>query len=112
MFEVLKSANHIYIIMELVVGGELFDKIVAEKRFDEATARKFFHQLIDGISYCHAHNIAHRDLKPENLLLTENSVLKISDFGLSGISENNNRFFQTICGTPHCLSLCHLFSVG
>ncbi len=69
MKEVLKSTNHIYIVMELITGGELFDKIVAAKKFDENLARKYFRQLIDGISYCHQNNIAHRDLKPENLLL-------------------------------------------
>ena len=62
MKEVLKSTNHIYIVMEIITGGELFDKIVAAKKFDEDTARKYFRQLIDGVSYCHQNNIAHRDL--------------------------------------------------
>lgn len=102
MKEVLKSTNHIYIVMEIITGGELFDKIVAAKKFDEDTARKYFRQLIDGVSYCHQNNIAHRDLKPENLLLDANDDLKISDFGLSGIlSSNANTMLSTICGTPH-----------
>ena len=100
MKEVLKSTNHIYIVMELITGGELFDKIVAAKKFEEDTARRYFRQLIEGISYCHHNNIAHRDLKPENLLLDGNDNLKISDFGLSGIV-NSNSLLQTICGTPH-----------
>lgn len=100
MKEVLKSTNHIYIVMELITGGELFDKIVAAKKFEEDTARRYFRQLIEGISYCHQNNIAHRDLKPENLLLDASDNLKISDFGLSGIV-NSNSLLQTICGTPH-----------
>lgn len=64
MIEVLKSSNHFYIVMELITGGELFDKIVQNKRFEEKVARRYFHQLIDGLSYCHGKKIAHRDLKP------------------------------------------------
>ncbi|KAL0483231.1 hypothetical protein AKO1_011549 [Acrasis kona] len=101
MIEVLKSPNHIYIVMELVLGGELFDKIVSAKKFDEKTARRYFQQLIDGIAYCHTNKIAHRDLKPENLLLDDKDNLKISDFGLSGIMQTNTIMLSTICGTPH-----------
>lgn len=96
MIEVLKSSNHFYIVMELITGGELFDKIVAQKRFDEKTSRRYFQQLIDGLSYCHNKGIAHRDLKPENLLLGNNDVLKISDFGLSGLA-GENKMLSTIC---------------
>eukprot|EP01080_Neovahlkampfia_damariscottae_P007525 gene7525-11849_t len=100
MIEVLKSSNHFYIVMELITGGELFDKIVSVKKFDEKVARRYFQQLIDGLSYCHKKGIAHRDLKPENLLLGKNDTLKISDFGLSGLA-GDNKMLSTICGTPH-----------
>jgi 5'-AMP-activated protein kinase, catalytic alpha subunit len=53
MIEVLKSSNHFYIVMELITGGELFDKIVSVKKFDEKVARRYFQQLIDGLCYCH-----------------------------------------------------------
>ena len=72
-------------MLELIAGGELFDKIVAESRFDEKTARFYFRQLIKGVKYCHGMGVCHRDLKPENLLLDEKSDLKISDFGLSAL---------------------------
>ena len=103
--EVMQTANHIYLVLELVTGGELFDKIVAAKRFDEPTARKYFHQLIAGIHYCHSQGIAHRDLKPENLLLDANDTLKISDFGLSNLqrggADGQGTLLQTVCGTPN-----------
>ncbi|CUG82099.1 serine-threonine protein kinase, putative [Bodo saltans] len=103
--EVMQTANHIYLVLELVTGGELFDKIVAAKRFDEPTARKYFHQLISGIHYCHSQGIAHRDLKPENLLLDANDTLKISDFGLSNLqrggADGQGTLLQTVCGTPN-----------
>lgn len=97
--EVLQSSNHYYLVLELVTGGELFDKIVAAKRFDEPTARRYFHQLIAGMYYCHSKGFAHRDLKPENLLLDANGTLKISDFGLSNLQQDV--LLQTICGTPN-----------
>jgi len=103
--EVMQTANHIYLVLELVTGGELFDKIVQAKRFDEPTARRYFHQLIMGIFYCHQQGIAHRDLKPENLLLDGNDVLKITDFGLSNLQRvgpnGAGTLLQTVCGTPN-----------
>lgn len=101
--EVMQTANHIYLVLELVTGGELFDKIVAAKRFEEVTSRKYFHQLIDGISYCHTQGIAHRDLKPENLLLDSQDNLKIMDFGLSNLqrADGEGTLLQTVCGTPN-----------
>eukprot|EP01064_Diplonema_japonicum_P021908 TRINITY_DN314_c0_g2_i1.p1 TRINITY_DN314_c0_g2~~TRINITY_DN314_c0_g2_i1.p1 ORF type:complete len:453 (+),score=78.89 TRINITY_DN314_c0_g2_i1:100-1458(+) len=103
--EVLQTQKHIYLILELITGGELFDKIVAAKRFDESTARRYFQQLIMGVFYCHQQGIAHRDLKPENLLLDSNDVLKISDFGLSNLQRGGvgggSTLLQTVCGTPN-----------
>ncbi|EPY30101.1 serine/threonine kinase [Angomonas deanei] len=97
--EVLQSSNHYYLVLELVTGGELFDKILEAKRFDESTARGYFHQLIAGLFFCHEHGFAHRDLKPENLLLDSKGVLKISDFGLSNLQQDI--LLQTVCGTPN-----------
>jgi len=103
--EVTETANHIYLVLELATGGELFDKILEAKRFDEATARKYFHQLVAGLSCCHAQGIAHRDLKPENMLLDATDVLKISDFGLSNLQRGGvngqGQLLQTVCGTPN-----------
>ncbi|ORC86603.1 putative serine/threonine protein kinase, putative,protein kinase [Trypanosoma theileri] len=103
--EVMQTTYHIYLVLELVRGGELFDRIAAAKRFDEPTARRYFHQLIAGVNYCHMQGIAHRDLKPENLLLDESDTLKISDFGLSNLHRGNvggqGTMLQTVCGTPN-----------
>lgn len=60
--EVLQTDRNIYIVMELVTGGELFDKIVAEKKFTESVARRYFQQLVVAIEYCHSHGIAHRGM--------------------------------------------------
>jgi len=57
------------LVLEYMEGGELFDKIVAEGKLSEGTARAYFRQLLKGLKYCHAQGVCHRDLKPENLLL-------------------------------------------
>eukprot|EP00168_Porphyra_purpurea_P021245 TRINITY_DN936_c0_g2_i1.p3 TRINITY_DN936_c0_g2~~TRINITY_DN936_c0_g2_i1.p3 ORF type:complete len:144 (+),score=40.32 TRINITY_DN936_c0_g2_i1:1100-1531(+) len=67
--EVLSSKSKLYIVMDLVRGGELFDMIERKGELDETLARKYFQQLIDGIDYCHRRGVCHRDLKPENLLV-------------------------------------------
>eukprot|EP01065_Artemidia_motanka_P033228 TRINITY_DN40205_c0_g1_i1.p1 TRINITY_DN40205_c0_g1~~TRINITY_DN40205_c0_g1_i1.p1 ORF type:complete len:478 (+),score=114.12 TRINITY_DN40205_c0_g1_i1:63-1496(+) len=106
--DVLETAKHFYIIIELATGGELFDLIQDHKRFDESTARSFFHQLILGVRYCHQQGVVHRDLKPQNLLLTHESTLKIADFGFSNFQQidqdgkvTQTMRLQTCCGTPN-----------
>jgi len=100
--EVLTTDTEIYLVLELVTGGELLDKIVSAKRFDENRARRYFQQLIQAIQYCHENGVAHRDLKPENLLLDNNDIVKISDFGLSSLtSSGTKKTLMTCCGTPN-----------
>jgi serine/threonine protein kinase len=101
LYEVLASRTKIYIILEYITGGELFDKIVRNGRLSESEARKYFHQLIDGVDYCHSKGVYHRDLKPENLLLDSQGNLKISDFGLSALPEQGVTILKTTCGTPN-----------
>ena len=91
--------NNFYIIMEYCELGEFFDYIVNHKRLSEDESAMFFHQLINGVEHIHTNNVVHRDLKPENLLLTHNKVLKIIDFGLSSVADNN-RLLSTKCGSP------------
>ncbi|GBG31431.1 CBL-interacting protein kinase 23 [Hondaea fermentalgiana] len=104
--EVLASRTKIFIVLELVTGGELFDKIVSEGRFKEKSARFYFQQLCVGTEYCHRQGVCHRDLKPENLLLDDQGNLKISDFGLSALYEQDaeadrQSLLHTTCGTPN-----------
>jgi len=106
--EVLASRTKIFIVLELVTGGELFDKIVAKGRFNDDEGRFYFKQLVEAVQFCHQQDVCHRDLKPENLLLDDSGNLKISDFGLSnfyegGAGEENSRaaLLHTTCGTPN-----------
>lgn len=99
--DVLYSPKRVFMVMELVRGGELFESIVKNGRQDEQVARKYFHQLIDAIHYCHHRGVYHRDLKPENLLLGENGELKITDFGFSAMKDYGAHLLTTNCGSPH-----------
>lgn len=101
LHEVLASRTKIYIILEFITGGELFDKIVHHGKLSETDSRRYFQQLIDGVDYCHTKGVYHRDLKPENLLLDSHGNLKISDFGLSALPAQGVRLLRTTCGTPN-----------
>ena len=81
--KIIDTKENFYIIMDFCKLGELFDYIVKNKKLSEEESALFFYQLINGVEYLHSKGIAHRDLKPENLLLTEDKILKIIDFGLS-----------------------------
>jgi serine/threonine protein kinase len=86
-----------FIVLEFVQGGDLFDVIQRNGKFDEATCRVMFRQIIAAIKECHLKNIAHRDIKPDNILIDGDRVV-LSDFGLSVISENG--ILRNVVGSP------------
>ncbi|KAG9140506.1 hypothetical protein Leryth_027008 [Lithospermum erythrorhizon] len=102
LFEVLASKTKIYFVLEFVKGGELFSRIANKGRLNEDLSRKYFQQLVSALSYCHSRGVFHRDLKPENLLIDENGDLKVSDFGLSALTDQirDDGLLHTLCGTP------------
>lgn len=100
LYQVISTPTDIFMIMEYVSGGELFDYIVKHGKLQEHEARRFFQQIISGVDYCHRHMIVHRDLKPENLLLDHNRHVKIADFGLSNMMLDGE-FLRTSCGSPN-----------
>ncbi|MBA0558957.1 hypothetical protein Golob_015943, partial [Gossypium lobatum] len=87
--------------MEFAKGGELFTRI-SRGRFSEDLSRRYFQQLISAVRFCHSRGVFHRDLKPENLLLDDNWNLKITDFGLSAVTDQirPDGLLHTLCGTP------------
>jgi len=89
--------------MELMQGGELFDKIIEEEQFSESEARVAIKSIISAIEYCHLKGICHRDIKPENLLLSSKEIgiasLKVADFGLARMLGDDS-LARTTCGTP------------
>eukprot|EP00943_MAST-04B_sp_MAST-4B-sp1_P003204 g3204.t1 len=100
--EVLELVNDskatIFLVLEIATGGELFDRIKVDEGTEEETARKYFKQLLNGVAFCHLRGICHRDLKPENLLLAnegDEAILKIADFGLSALLEEEEEEYPT-----------------
>ena len=100
LYEIIQTPTDIYVVMEYVKAGELFDYIVEKGRLHEDEGRKFFQQIISGVEYCHRNMVVHRDLKPENLLLDGKKNVKIADFGLSNLMRDG-RFLKTSCGSPN-----------
>jgi len=88
-------------VLEHVGGGELFDFVALGGGLSEPYARYFFSEFLEGLEYMHANGFVHRDLKPENLLLDDDFVLKISDFGFSGpiAGRDNSGMLKTHLGT-------------
>ncbi|KAM4048409.1 calcium/calmodulin-dependent protein kinase type 1D-like isoform 1-T2 [Anomaloglossus baeobatrachus] len=99
--DIYESSSHFYLVMQLVSGGELFDRILERGVYTEKDASNVIRQVLSAVKYLHDNGIVHRDLKPENLLyLTpdENAKIMITDFGLSKMEETG--IMSTACGTP------------
>uniref|UniRef100_A0A8K9V7Z6 Calcium/calmodulin-dependent protein kinase 1Db n=1 Tax=Oncorhynchus mykiss TaxID=8022 RepID=A0A8K9V7Z6_ONCMY len=100
--DIYESPNHLYLIMQLVSGGELFDRIVEKGFYTEMDASRLIKQVLNAVNYLHDMGIVHRDLKPENLLYYnphDEAKIMISDFGLSKM-EGTGDVMATACGTP------------
>lgn len=103
--EVIEDVSKLCIVTELCTGGELFEKILNSKNFDEKTAAFYMFQLLSGLIHIHKNGYIHRDLKPENILFvdsSEESLLKIIDFGISKSTSDTVR--QSTCsGTVYLI---------
>ncbi|XP_004706693.3 calcium/calmodulin-dependent protein kinase type IV, partial [Echinops telfairi] len=100
--EIFETPTEISLVLELVTGGELFDRIVEKGYYSERDAADAVKQILEAVAYLHENGIVHRDLKPENLLYATpapDAPLKIADFGLSKIVEHQV-LMKTVCGTP------------
>lgn len=101
LVDICDTKDILFIVMELMEGGELYDEIVKRKTFTEKDASFIMKQLFSALSYLHDKNIVHRDLKLENLLLVSSNslVIKLADFGLSKVY--TGEAMSTACGTPY-----------
>lgn len=102
LYEVFDESAKINLVMELVTGGELFDRIVARGSYTEKDASDCVRQICDALAYMHKNGICHRDLKPENILYASpepDAPIKLADFGLAKVV-SGAAIMQTACGTP------------
>uniref|UniRef100_A0A8C5AK37 Si:dkey-16p21.7 n=1 Tax=Gadus morhua TaxID=8049 RepID=A0A8C5AK37_GADMO len=97
LHDVYENNKYLYLVLEHVSGGELFDYLVKKGRLTPKEARKFFRQIISALDFCHSHSICHRDLKPENLLLDEKNNMRIADFGMASLQVGDS-LLETSCG--------------
>ncbi|XP_074651929.1 serine/threonine-protein kinase DCLK1-like [Tubulanus polymorphus] len=101
LIEEFDSHNELYLVMELVGGGDLFDAISAATKYTEKDASGMLYNLSCALKYLHSQNIVHRDVKPENLLVYDHEdgtkSLKLGDFGLATVVREP---LYVVCGTP------------
>lgn len=101
--DVFSDGSTLYLVMELVRGGDLFDRILERKGYSEDSAKQVIQQVLFAMQFMHDKKIAHRDMKPENILLVHresDTKVKITDFGLAK-SANQTGGLKTYCGTPY-----------
>ena len=101
LYEILETFERIYLVMEFCEGGDLYNYILTRGHLTERQSCRFFHDIIEALTYLHTQNIAHRDIKPENFLLdtTGKTIsIKLIDFGISN-NYNEQELLHTSCGT-------------
>jgi len=123
MIDIFEDKDHTFLVLDLVTGGELFQKIIDRGHYTEEDTRKIIHQVLDAVNYLHDKGVAHRDLKPENILCSDdesNLHIWVADFGLSKLGDEA---METQCGSleytaPEVLNgtpydkTCDLWSIG
>ena len=128
--EVHETDNSIYMVLEVLQGGNLVDYLKQHGKFSEKEAAIFMRAMLRGIHHMHSHNIMHRDLKPENILFRNSEIIEdnicIVDFGLSTFVDVDDYLFVR-CGTPGFVApevinlkdltkkydkICDIFSIG
>lgn len=104
LYEFFESKKKVCMVLELLTGGELFDRIVHKGSYSEKEASILMASVTQAIKYLHSIRVVHRDLKPENLIYvdqTENAAIKITDFGLAKLKASGDKSeMSTACGTP------------
>lgn len=104
--EVYDTSDIVYIVLELVKGGELFDRVISIGSLNESDAKFLFYQMVHAIKFLHDRGIVHRDLKPENILLVSertDTLIKVTDFGISKLLDGST-MLRTFCGTKAYLA--------
>lgn len=124
LHEVYEDENDLYLVMDICSGGELFERIQKKGSYTEGDAVAVLRQIVNALKYLHHNKIAHCDLKPDNFLFlneSEDSVLKVIDFGMSKHVQRR-QYHRQLCGTPYYIApevidgkyneACDMWSVG
>lgn len=110
LHEVFETDNSLYFILDLLEGGQLYDKIKAKYKFTIEEVRLIMYGLISGLAHMHSKKIMHRDLKPENILFRSTNSMEcvIADLGL-GTRADLKEYLFVRCGTPGIKLLLTVF---
>lgn len=104
LYEVSEDDEKVYLVMELLEGGELFSRISERGLYTEKDAANLVVSMLASLCFCHRFNLTHRDVKPENFVFLKemgnDADLKITDFGIAHYSEDPEAVCRTMCGTP------------
>lgn len=95
-----QNSKKLYLLVDLLPGGELFFLLRKHKKFPEDVAKFYAAEILLAIEYLHKRNIIYRDLKPENILLDKDGHIKLTDFGLSKVLYTEKQMTYSVCGTP------------
>ena len=121
LYKVYDTKYKMYMVLELVTGGELLERLMNLGAYSEQDACDLFAKVMHAVSHLHSHGIAHRDLKPENLLLAnpgDPASIKIADFGFAKIvsklpqTAEGKHLMMTSCGTPEYVAPEVLKNIG
>ena len=99
-----QDETKLYIVSDFLQGGDMFYHLHSEKNFTEEKAKFYLIEIIFGLEYLHKNNMIYRDLKPENILMDSFGHIKLTDFGLSKILQEDEEKAFTLCGTPQYLA--------
>lgn len=102
LIETIDTKKHKHMVLELLMGDELFESIVEKKRYTELEAASVIRQVTRACVYMHEKRIIHRDLKPQNLIYLDknNTQICVTDFGLAKLVKREDGLMETACGTP------------
>eukprot|EP00494_Astrolonche_serrata_P027128 UN27391 len=100
LFDVFEDKFNLFLVMEHLGGGELYDRIVERHRYHEKDSKLILKQMLEAIAYLHSERIVHCDLKPDNFLFDSKNNLKVIDFGMSKRLPRM-KFLHDLVGTPY-----------
>ena len=99
-----QTADSIFLILDYVPGGELFERLKQENKFEESRAKLYAAEIMLALGHLHSLKLIFRDLKPENILLDENGHVRLTDFGLVKTNMGADDSTTTFCGTPEYIA--------
>jgi len=104
LYYCFQTESNLVIIMQLISGGDVYQHLQKDVRFDEERTKFYAAQTLLGVEYLHTKGVGYRDLKPENLLLDQNGNVLLTDFGLAKPKFGAGQKTATLCGTPQYLA--------